>query len=251
MPRSKVQQLTLQFADDTSFTVRADQGSVSSLVNILNYFSFASGLLINWSKSGAYWVSRNGLPPAWAHTFSWTWVPEGNISKLLGTPFGLSISTVDVDQFLIAKIRKKITYWTSTKLSLAARRLIVNQILMSTLWYFLGVWAGSRKIIKQILALLRNYLWSGREYHARARVAWTTCTKKLKDGGLSLTDLHDALDCLMSKWLIKACEPGKSNLQTFLRYRLTLYKPVKDCCWSTYMSWFMSPSHKSAPNSKI
>lgn len=44
---SKEQQLTLQFADDTSFTIRAEQRSVSTLVNILNTISMASGLLIN------------------------------------------------------------------------------------------------------------------------------------------------------------------------------------------------------------
>ena len=177
LPKSDVQQLTLQYADDTSFIVRADQDSVSTLVSILQSFSLASGLLINWAKSGAYWEGRNRLRPAWAQNYGWTWEPKGRISKLLGSPFGLSITTADIDQFLLGKLRKKLTYWTSTKLSLAGRRLIVNQVLMSTLWYFIGVWAGSRKVIKQSQALLRNYLWSGREHRARARVAWDTCTK--------------------------------------------------------------------------
>ena len=251
IPRSEAQQLTLQFADDTSFTVRAELGHVSSLVNILHSFSSASGLLINWAKSGAYWIGRTGQLPAWAHTFGWAWVPEGNISKLLGTPFGLSLSTIDVDQFLIDKIRNKLNYWTSTKLSLAAKRLIVNQVLMSTMWYFIGVWAGSKNAIKQIQALLRDYLWSGREYRARARVAWETCTKKLREGGLSLIDPHVALNCLMGKWLIKACEPGDSNLLTFLRYRLSRYKPEKVGNWTSDATWFMSHTHKSAPGSKI
>lgn len=110
LPRSESQQLTLQFADDTSFTVKADHGSVTLLVNLLNTFSSASGLTINWSKSGAYWVGRNRQPLDWALTFGWTWVPDGNITKLLGTPFGLSLATTDIDQFLIAKVRKKLTY---------------------------------------------------------------------------------------------------------------------------------------------
>ena len=55
LPKIKRQKLTLQFADDTSFIVRVDYGSISILVSILHSFSLASGLLINWSKSGAYW----------------------------------------------------------------------------------------------------------------------------------------------------------------------------------------------------
>jgi hypothetical protein len=66
-----------------------------------------------------------------------------------------------IDQFFLDKVKKKLTYWTTTKLSLAARRLVVNQILSSTLWYFIGVWSGSRQVIKKIKALLYNYLWFG------------------------------------------------------------------------------------------
>ena len=206
------------------------------MVNILHAFTSASGLLLNWTKSGAYWAGRNAQPPNWANQFGWTWEEGGRVSKLLGTPFGLSIATNDLDEFLIDKIRKKLSYWTTTKLSLAARRLIVNQVLLSTLWYFIGVWAGSRMVIKKIQALLRNYLWSGQEHRARARVAWDTCTKKQSAGGLSLTDPHDALDCLLGKWVIKACEPGTSNLLSFLRYRLSLFKPVKEGKWDLDMS---------------
>lgn len=249
--RSETQQLTLQYADDTSFTVRANLDSTSTLVNILQSFSLASGLLINWAKSGAYWQGRNAQRPAWSQNFGWSWIPEGNLSKLLGSPFGLSISTADIDNFLVDKVRRKLTYWTSTKLSLAGRRLIVNQVLMSTLWYFIGVWAGSRSVLKQIKSLLRNYLWAGRKHRARARVAWDTCTKKQRAGSLSLIDPHEALDGLMSKWLIKACEPGISNLQTFLRYRLFLYKSTKTENWAPDGNWFLSHSHRSAPGSKV
>ena len=227
------------------------QGSVSNLVNILHSFTLASGLFINWEKSGAYWAGMAAFSPNWAHAFGWTWAAEGSITKLLRTPFGLSLSTTNSDQFLIDKVKSKLTYWSTTKLSLAAQRLIVNQVLMSTLWYFIAVWARSRKAIKQIQGLLCNYLWSGREHRARARVAWNTCTKKMSVGGLSLTDPQDALVSLMGKWMIKACEPGQSNLLTFLRYRLSLYKPATVRRWDPDTTWFMSPSHKSVPGSKI
>ena len=96
LPASIEQQLTLQFADDTSFTIGADHRSVSTLVHILHTFTSASGPSINWAKSGTYWVGRNG-PPGWANNFGWTWVADGHVSKLLGTPFGLSITTGDTD----------------------------------------------------------------------------------------------------------------------------------------------------------
>jgi hypothetical protein len=68
---------------------------------------------------------------------------------------------------------------------------------------------------------------------------------------LSLTDPHDGLDSLMGKWLIKAYEPDHSNLLVFLRYRLSSYKPSLSGKWSANKNWFMSPPHKSTPDSRI
>lgn len=90
-------------------------------------------------------------------------MPKGEIAKLLGTPFGLSASTLDIDKFLVEKIKNKLVYWCSRNLSLAGRRIIVNQVLQSSMWYFLGVWAGSRRVVTQAKALLRNYFWARRE----------------------------------------------------------------------------------------
>lgn len=54
----------------------------------------------------------------WLLGYNWQWAEEGDLSKLLGTPFGLNLKTRDVDQFLYAKISKKLDYWNTMKLSL-------------------------------------------------------------------------------------------------------------------------------------
>jgi hypothetical protein len=61
---------------------------------------------------------------------------RGHLSKLLGLSFGIDITTNDVDQFLMDKIVKKSHYWTTLKLSLASRAVVVNMVLPSTLWFF-------------------------------------------------------------------------------------------------------------------
>ncbi len=43
---------------------------------------------------------------------------------------------IDVDNFLLKKVQHKLNYWASTKLSLARRKMIVNNIFLSSLWYF-------------------------------------------------------------------------------------------------------------------
>lgn len=42
--------------------------------------------------------------------------------------------------------------------SLSSGTLIVNQVLMSPLWYFIAVWVGSRQLLKKVEALFLNHL---------------------------------------------------------------------------------------------
>jgi hypothetical protein len=135
-------------ANDTSFTVKAEE--------ILHKFGMNSGLEFNWHKSVAYWCGR-GRPPIWMGKYYWKYVATGNLSKLLGTPFGLKLKLQEVDQCLIYMVKGKLKYWISTNLSLV-------------------VWVGSKKVLGRIKALLRNYLWSGTESTTRARVSWDDCT---------------------------------------------------------------------------
>jgi hypothetical protein len=74
-----------------------------------------------------------------------------------------------VDEFLYNKIRNKLTYWTTVHLSLAGGVLIVNTVLLSSLWYFIMIWdgsitiiwAGSITIIRQICGILWDFMWYG------------------------------------------------------------------------------------------
>jgi hypothetical protein len=83
------------------------------------------------------------------------------MSKLLGTHFGLSLEILDIHNFSCDKINKKFTFLCSrSKLSLVDRATIVNQVLLSSRWFFVLVWRGFKIIIRRIRGLLGNYLWS-------------------------------------------------------------------------------------------
>lgn len=144
---------------------------------------------------------------------------------------------MDVDEFLAAKVKKKLTYWTSIHLSLASRTVIVNAVLLSTLWYFITIWGGSLSIIRKIRAMLRDFLWSSSTHRSRARVSWVDCCAPRHIGGLNLVDLEDALHALMAKWVMKAMIPGSSNLQYILRYRLLQFRPPAPSAWQAMPQW--------------
>lgn len=182
---------------------------------------------INWDKSCAYWFDKFTHKPKWLVGYNWIWAEERDLSKLLGTPFGLNLNTNYVDRFLYSKIAKKLNYWSSMKLSLAWKVVICNQVFLSTLWLFITVWGRFRSIRGAIW----DYLLSGKKNidpHPSKMEEW--CMKK-KNGGLGLVDPEVAKTNFLCKWVVKAMEPGESNLQIMLRYRLARFNPQRDRSW--------------------
>ena len=226
-------QLISQFADDTSISVLVDQpDSVRNLIEILNLFKSPSGLEINWSKSHAYWWSSSRKPTC-ILKMGLQWAEKGDVSKLLGTPFGLDLQSEDLDNFVTRRIHAKLHQWSSTKFSLAGRALIVKQVLLSSLWFFFSLWGGTVRTLAKIKALLRNYLWSNTEHSTRTRVNWRDGCVKKKAGGLNLIDPQEGTSSLLCKWAILAYLPGTSNLQGMLRNKLWTSSPSKRTKWQS------------------
>jgi hypothetical protein len=46
-----------------------------------------------------------------------TWAGEEGVSKLLRAPFGISLIIADVDDFLLEKLSKKFTHWSTEKIN--------------------------------------------------------------------------------------------------------------------------------------
>lgn len=55
LPSHGREQVTAQYADDTSFTLSGKEVSATTLVHTLDTFCSASGLVLNWNKSCGYW----------------------------------------------------------------------------------------------------------------------------------------------------------------------------------------------------
>lgn len=70
--------------------VKGNKQYVDELVRILKVFSEALGMEINWKKSCAYWFDKFTHKLEWLVGYNWKWAEEGDLSKLLITPFGLN-----------------------------------------------------------------------------------------------------------------------------------------------------------------
>ena len=132
------------------------------------------------------------------------WANDEGVSKLLGAPFGISLSTKDVDKFLHEKLTKKLIHWSTTKIKPTRRNIIANSVLLSSTFFFLSIWSGSKQGIKRIKSSIMNYLAPGRLQRTKTQVGWLQCCQDKKEGILNLINLEDTIPTLMGKWLTKA-----------------------------------------------
>ena len=68
---------------------------------------------------------------------------------------------------------------------------------------------------------------------------------------MNLINPEDAVTALMTKWLIKAMEPGDSNLHLFLHFRLSQYQPYTSGRWSQSLDYFTLSKHQRKKGSLV
>jgi hypothetical protein len=72
LPGASEPQKIAQFANDMLLSVKGEEGPVQATVDTLQQFSLASGLVINESKSSAYyWAPQGGGRFPWTLKYSW------------------------------------------------------------------------------------------------------------------------------------------------------------------------------------
>ena len=142
-----------------------------NLIYILHTFCLATGLVLNWNRSKGYWKQKGGVSKSeWTNHLSISWANEEGVSKLLGALFGLSLTTTDVDSFLHDKLTKKLIHWNAAKINPTDRCIVANSMLLSSTFFFLSVWGGSKRGVKKVKTSIMNYLAVGKMQQSRAQV---------------------------------------------------------------------------------
>ena len=103
------------------------------------------------------------------------------------------------------------------KLSLAEKVVMCDQIFFVHIVVFHNGVEGSSKILRIIRDEIQNYLWSGKEQLTRTWMSWKECCMKKNKGGLRVVNPEAAKSNLLCKWVVKAMEPGESNLLYYVK----------------------------------
>jgi hypothetical protein len=131
------------------------------------------------------------------------------------------------------------------------RSIIVNSILNSSTFYFLSIWGGNNQGVKKVKSVLLNYLAAEKAQRSRAKVGWIQCCQPKENGSINIIHPEDAVVALMTKWVVKAMEPGTLNLHLMLRFRLSLYQRYRGGKWQPIMEYFTIPGHHSKHGSLV
>ena len=117
---------------------------------------------------------------------------------------GFKLPIEELDNALVLKIRNGIQKWSDRFLSLAGHTLIVNQVMLASVWYLGSCTIFSFDALRKTTALVRDYLWSGKTgRRARAKLRWTVTQIPLSKGGIKVIDPGAQTRVLLSKlWFI-------------------------------------------------
>lgn len=143
--------------------------------------------------------------------FPWRWETNLAASKTLGIPVAQSLSVELIEEEVVSKLDNRITKLKARHLTLAARVVTANSLLLGSIWYMLTVWAGEKGFLRMLQKKLDDFVWAGR---ARVRRSATALPKA--EGGLNLLDVESQLRALAGKFMIWLLGDGPHILRSIL-----------------------------------
>ena len=102
--------------------------------------------------------------------------------------------------------------WNRVRLSLVVKKIIINYILLSTLWYIVQMYAIPKYIKKEIEKRIYNFLWNDKE---------NQISQTLRHS-LDILDIDTQLNFLKIKWIQILLNPINELWKDLMLYRLNI-----------------------------
>ena len=197
----------LQYADDTLIITKGDAASMRALKSILDDFSAATGLTINFHKS-----TFVPMHVATAESDDMASILGCAVSSFPQTYLGLPLSPhklrVADYKLLIDSFDRYLSGWKAKLLSTGGRLVLVNAVLGGLAIHFMSSHLLPKTVIEKLDARRRAFLWTGDDKcnGSQCLLKWERlCTSK-DCGGLGIKNLShtEAMDDSFLRRLILA-----------------------------------------------
>ena len=138
---------------------------------------------------------------------------------------------------MLSQVIKHLLKWSAHPLPLAGRIMISNQVILSSIWYFVSCTDYTGKTLKTAKATVRKYIWSGkRESYARAKVKWDIAVR----GGIKILDPQWQYLALLVKQLLRGLSSGYELWKILVRCRVSQTKQSRRGRWLSHSNWIMN-----------
>ncbi|KAJ0877963.1 putative RNA-directed DNA polymerase [Helianthus annuus] len=190
----------LFYADDAIILGEWSSENISNMVRILRIFHVCSGLKINLDKSSLFGMGVNaeeigGLASSIgcnAGSFPFSY---------LGIKVGANMNRVENWREVYNIFDARLSRWKASLLSIGGRVVLIKSVLESLPNYYFSLYKAPCKVISDLEAKVRRFLWGGNESNKKMHwVAWKTVTCPKNKGGLGLYNLRNINVSLLSKW---------------------------------------------------
>eukprot|EP00253_Pinus_taeda_P012046 PITA_12046 len=149
-----------QFVDDTMLHGTPTVKEVVAYRGILDLFSQAFGMEINFSKSTIFFFNTHQAVQA--HLSQLLGFRIGSLpSKYLGAPMTLKPWQKIHWEKVLANMKKRCSHWTNRALNLAGRLILTKAVLQEIPQYLLSMLPTPKGILQQMRNIQRSFLWSG------------------------------------------------------------------------------------------
>ena len=189
-----------QFADDTNLFL-VGQKSIDHLEDALQLYEEASGAQINIDKCEGMWLGSYIDNTSKPLGYKW----RNDKIKVLGVHFcnpGFYVDNENWDSEL-EKILSTIHLWKNLKLSYKGKRIVINQLFLSRIWYAAQVIPIPTHIIKALESEIYKFLWDGRMH----TVNKLTTQLAISEGGLGIINIKLQTQALQLNWVSKLLNP--------------------------------------------
>ena len=119
-------------------------------------------------------------------------IPEGQLPfRYLGIAINAKKMNKEDCQCLVDKVVSRLRTWGSRSLSYAGRAVLVNAVLLNLHSYWASIFILPKKVIDEVIAVCRNYLWDGKAVSSKSpMIAWDIICRPKKHGGLGFKESH-------------------------------------------------------------
>eukprot|EP00253_Pinus_taeda_P016264 PITA_16264 len=161
-----------QFVNDTMLHGTPTVKEAVAYRAILDLFSHASGMEINFSKSAIFFFYTHLAVQT--HLSQLLGFRIGSLpSRYLAAPLTLKPWQKIHWEKVLANLKKKCSHWTNRALNLAGRLILTKAILQAIPQYLLSMLPAPKGILQQMRNIQRYFLWSGNGDKKKwALVAW-------------------------------------------------------------------------------